>query len=232
MVLFVRCEKEHAVLSNQLTDGFCIQFNNDRIINHHGIEYYDYSAHIVYLKYADTIWHQAFNGIAFTVYADFEEIYHGDSLPSFSCSIMPGPTINYSYPDFVISIGNVFVYDSTGQTPPDPREDERIVATLAKYDQFHCGLKCTIDTVIPTLSGLTLKFTIVNDDSFNYYILSPDKMGMGLFHYFTNGLRISDDVNHKSYGHHIETLQPDPFDSWNKEWFDLIRPDGKKSFTL
>ncbi|HJX71919.1 MAG TPA: hypothetical protein VJ346_08205, partial [Bacteroidales bacterium] len=133
---------------------------------------------------------------------------------------------------FVISIDNVFVYDSTGQAPPDPRDDERIVAALAKYKQFHCGLKCTIDTVIPTSSGLTLKFTIANDDSFNYYVLSPDKTGIALFHYFTNGLRISDDMNHQSYGHHIGTLQPDPYDSWNKEWFYLIRRNEKKSFTL
>lgn len=232
LVLFIRCEKEYKAVTNELTDGFCIQINDDRIINRYDIEYYDFSTHIVYLKSADTVLHKLGMGISFMVYADFEEIYHGGILPLYSCAMIAGLTINYFYPDFVIFIENNVMPDSTGIAPPDPREDERIRAALTRYNQFHAGLKCMMDTIIPSPTGLILRISLVNDDSFDYYILSPDKMGMNLFHYFTNGLRISNDVNHESYQHHIETLQPDPYDSWRKEWFYLIKSNEKKSFTL
>ena len=29
---------------------------------------------------------------------------------------------------------------------------------------------------------------LYNPDTLDYYYLDPDKMGIGLFHYFTNGL--------------------------------------------
>jgi len=232
IALFIRCEKNYKGVTNDLTDGFCIKINDDHIINHYDIEYYDFSTHIVYLKSPDTILNQSFHGLEFVVYAGFEEIYHGGALPLYSCAMIAGPTLSYFYPDFVISIDNNVMLDSTGIVPLDPREDERIINALNKYNQFHAGLKCMIDTIIPSPTGLILKISLVNDDSFDYYILSPDNMGMNLFHYFTNGLRISDDVNHESYHPHIETLQPDPYDSWNKEWFYLIKSHEKKSFTL
>lgn len=232
LVISYSCEKENASFTGEMTDGFCMKINDDHIINRYDIEYYDYSTHIVYLKASDTVFDNPFNTIEFKVYADFEEIYQGSTQSLISCSMVFGPTINPFYPDFVISIGNNFIYDSTGQQSPDPREDERIIEALEKYNQFHCGLKCTIDTIIPASGSLTLKITLANDDSFNYYILSPDKMGKRLFHYFTGGLRISDNNNHQSYGHHIESQHPDPYDSWDEGWFDLIRHNQKRSFTL
>jgi len=232
LVLFTRCEKEYISADNELTDGFCIKINDDHIINHYDIEYYDFSTHIVYLKSSDTIFNQLYHEKVFTVYADFKEIYRGSTQSLVSCSMVFGPTINFFYPDFVISIGNNFIYDSTGQAPPDPREDDRIIAALNRYNQFHPGLKCSIDTIIPSPVGLLLRISVVNHDSFNYYILSPDNTGLGLFHYFTNGLFITDDIRHVSYQHHIETFQPEPYDSWDKEWFCLIKSNEKKSFTL
>ncbi len=232
LVLFIRCEKEHHFVPDELTDGFCIKINDDHVINHYDIEYYDFSTHIVYLKSADTVLHQMGMGISFKVYADFEEIYHGATLPLYSCAMITGPAFSQFYPDFVISIDYSYFYDSTGYAPPDPREDERIIAALNKHNQLHAGLKCTIDTIISTLSGLMLRISVVNDDSFDYYILSPDNMGIELFHYFTNGLRITDSTTHESYEHHIRTLQPDPYDIWGKEWFYLIKNNEKKTFTL
>jgi hypothetical protein len=232
ITLIVGCEKEDSAVTNGLTDGFCIQINDDHIINHYDIEYYDFSTHIVYLKSADKLLHQTGMDISFKVFAGFEEIYQGSTLPLYSCFIISGPTINQFYPDFVIALVNNVIPDSTGMTPTDPREDERIIQALIKYNQFHPGLKCTIDTIITSPTGLILEISLINDDSFDYYILSPDNMGIRLFHYFTSGLRISDDVNHESYRHHIETLQPDPYDNWKKEWFYLIRSKGIKTFTL
>lgn len=231
-VIFVQCEKENAVFTDQMTDGFCIKINDDHIINRYDIDYYDYSTHLVYLKSSDTILNKPFEPLEFAVYADFQEIYRGSTLPLYSCTMVFGPTINPFYPDFVISIGNNFIYDSTGHPSPDPREHEKIIAALSKYNQFHCGLRCTIDTIVKTSGSLSLKFTIVNDDSFNYYILSPDKMGKRLFHYFTNGLIITDHINHQSYGHHIESQQPDSYDSLDEGWLDLLRHNQNKSYNL
>ncbi len=231
-IIFVQCETESAFFTDQMTDGFCMKVNDDHIINRYDIDYYDYSTHIVYLKSSDTILNQPFEPLEFTVYADFQEIYRGSTLPLYSCAMVFGPTINPFYPDFVISIGNNFIYDSTGHASPDPRDDERIIAALSRYNQFHCGLRCTIDTIVKTPGSLSLAFTIINDDSFNYYIFSPDKMGKRLFHYFTNGLIIIDYINHQSYGHHIESQNPDPYDSWDEGWLDLLRHNKKKSYNL
>ena len=232
LVLFIRCEKEYRAATNELTDGFCIQINDDHFINHNDIEYYDFSTHIVYLKSSDTSINKPEERISFTVYADFELIYQGAALPLYSCAMIAGPTINYFYPDFVISIGNNVMLDPTVIEPPDPREDGRIITALSKYNQLHPGLKVMIDSIMPAQTGLRIKISVTNEDSFDYYILSPDNMGMDLFHYFTNGLFITDDNRHEFYRHHIETLQPDPYDSWNKEWFYLLRSKEKKTFTL
>jgi hypothetical protein len=232
LVLSIRCEKEHHFVPDGLTGGFCIKVNDDHIINHYDIEYYDFSTHIVYLKSADTVLLQIGMGISFTIYANFEEIYHGATLPLYSCAMTTGPAFSQFFPDFVISIDYSHLYDSTGYAPPDPREDQRIIAALNKYNQLHAGLSCTIDTIITSPGGLMLRISVINNDSYNYYILSPDNMGIGLFHYFTNGLRITDNTTHESYGYHIRTQQPEPFDSWDKEWFYLIRRNEKKSFTL
>lgn len=57
-------------------------------------------------------------------------------------------------------------------------------------------------------------------------------MGKRLFHYFTNGLRILDNIDHQSYGHHIEPKHPEPYDSWDLGWMDLVRHNQKKSYIL
>ena len=34
----------------ELTDGYCLVAGDQVVVNHHDIEYYDYGAHLVYLK--------------------------------------------------------------------------------------------------------------------------------------------------------------------------------------
>ncbi|MEF8812071.1 MAG: hypothetical protein V5A47_14180, partial [Bacteroidales bacterium] len=71
-----------------------------------------------------------------------------------------------------------------------------------------------------------------NEDSFSYYYLDPGKMGTGLFHYFTNGLYISDEATHESYAHKMKVESPESYKTWKKEWLSLIKSGETKTSTI
>src|SRR5690606_34325636 len=106
------------------------------------------------------------------------------------------------------------ITDTLGNYLPDPREDERIVKALKKYNQFHAGLSCEIKSVHYSSSNyVKVELLLKNNDSFNYYYLDPEKTGIKLFHYFTNGLYISELENYKTYKHKIGHTKPEPWNS-------------------
>lgn len=57
-------------------------------------------------------------------------------------------------------------------------------------------------------------------------------MGLGLFHYFTNGLSFWSPSLKKSFDNHIEHIQPDPWDSWEINWLSLIRSGETKTINI
>jgi hypothetical protein len=64
---------------------------------------------------------------------------------------------------------------------------------------------------------------VPNEGDDALYVPDPDKMGSSLFHYYTNGayLESQNDVTPISgeYGPSNSLDGPEPYDSWNVEWF-------------
>lgn len=143
MFILMSCEKNEPDVIDGLTDGFCIVVDDKVELTHHEIDYYDTLTRKLYLKndnsfLQDSIWSETFSEI-FTVYADMESIYSGYAF-SISTGLAPlGPVI---YLDSVwgnntIPIGLDIIFDQRGTIIPDPRNDDRIIKALKKYNQLH-----------------------------------------------------------------------------------------------
>jgi len=234
--LIISCEKNGTESIKELTDGFCIMSNDKVVINHNDFEYYDYSTHLIYMKNHKSFANDIEEIGGFTVYADGAEIYSGQTLPWFSSLLPFGPVIRSQpsfYGDYIIPIGFIQIFDSLGNVTPDPREDVRIIEALQKYDQYHSGLSCEINSVqYSSPNNVVIELQLNNNDSFDYYYLDPDKMGVNLFHYFTNGLFLRDFANKKVFTHKIEIIHPETWDTWKTEWLSLIKSNESKIITI
>lgn len=206
------------------------------------IEYYDYSTHILYLNHEliisdNTAWDISVYGKPFVVIVNGERQYLGAIWPGFSSSIFFGPVINVAprvYPDDIIHIS---FEQYSFQQSQDLRENDEIRYALINTSKYHAGIECTVDTIEiidnnQENNTCTLKYTytIRNDDIFNLFIFDPDKMGSGLFHYFTNGvyLRNENNLYQSTTGH----TSPDPWNSWELNWLSLILSGDSITKTL
>jgi hypothetical protein len=79
---------------------------------------------------------------------------------------------------------------------------------------------------------VVLRLELTNRDEVNYYYMDPERIGMGLFHYFTNGLTLWDTENRESYTNHTEHVQPEPWDSWDMEWMALLEGGSSVMITM
>jgi hypothetical protein len=117
--------------------------------------------------------------------------------------------------------------------PDDPRDNPKLINALKTNNQYREGLSCKIQSVRFLTSGsVELKFGLTNNDDVNYYFLDPDKMGLSLFHYFTNGPTFLNIENPNHYYHNMKVTTPEPWDSWKKEWLSLIKGHETKDFTF
>ena len=220
--------------SKELTDGYCLVAGEQVVVNHKDIEYYDYGTHLIYLKShmsSEIILEEAG---ALTVYAGGEEIYTAGTQPGYSSYAPSGPII-WTHPTFyednILAFDLIGTYDVMTGSVSDSREDPRIVEALDKYGQYREGLFCEIISLhYSAPDEAVLRLELTNRDAVNYYYLDPEKMGMGLYHYFTNGLNLWGEGEHKSYTHQTEHIQPSPWDSWNLEWMSLL--EGGSSVTI
>lgn len=233
--LILGCEKNETDSIKGFTDGFCIVSNDKVIISHNDFDYYDYSTHLIYLKNNKSFEKDIEKIGGFTVYADGIKMYLGQTSPGFSSFLPSGPVINTQpsgYGDYIIPIEFKIRFDSLGNSIPDQRTDIRIIESLKKYNQFHSGLSCEINSVQYSPNHVVIELKLENNDSFNYYYLDPDKMGVNLFHYFTNGLSLRDFTHHKAFTHKMEVVQPEPWNAWKKDWLSIIKSNETKIITL
>lgn len=220
--------------SLHLTDGYCLVAGKQVVLNHHDISYYDYGAHLIYLKEHISGESLLEETGSFRLFAGEEEIYTISTQPGYASSFPPpGPfiwTFPTFYEDYIIAIDLMsdFYVGQTGMTV-DTREDPRIVEALKKYGQYREGLHCEILSCnYKSPDQVRLQLKLSNRDEVNYYYLDPEKMGIGLFHYFTNGLFLRNEE--ASYTNHAEHVQAVPWDSWELEWMSLL--EGGSSVTI
>jgi len=228
--ILVSCEKTNPDLTNPALlvnagDNFMIRFNDSLVINQDQIDFYDFSSQLIYLKTGHSF-SPSGEGL-FTVLVDSSEIYSGKMLPSYSSLLYMGPIIRCTpsfYGDYLIYIGFIQLIDSLGnKINEDPRSDIRIIETLKKLDKYRAGLSCEIKSVERLSSNsVKVKFLLTNNDPFNLYYLDPGKMGINLFHYFTNGLFLTDQ-NNKTYTHNTSYLRPEPRNAWKNDWLSVLK---------
>lgn len=193
------------------------------------INLYDSSAHILYFK---TI-HEEFKDIrdeSFTFLENGDTIYSGTFYSGYSSYIPLGPIIlspPHMYGDYALRI------EIWRDDEPDRRNNPRIIELLKEHDLLHSGLSGIINSLEINGTQLTFMFTISNKDQNDLLILDLDKMGLNLFHYFTNGLKISDRNAHELvFSSNIEHQQPDPWNSFNIDWLSLLKSGDSRQFTI
>ncbi len=232
-ILTIRYEKNESDLIMDSLDGFCIKISDSTVLTHGDIDFYDFSTHLIYLKNSNSFLKNIDWG-TFTVYVNGNKIYSGQKHPWRSSSLTVGPVIRQPtfYSDYIIPIGFSKVIDSSGNYNPDPRGDKRIIEALKENDQYHEGLKCEINSLLYLSSNsVTIELRLINNDSSNLYYLDPDRMGINLFHYFTNGLFLKDSNNKKTYTHSIQAIKT-KVDRWNKDWLSIINSKKSKIISI
>ena len=218
--------------SLHLTDGFCLVSNSRVVLNHYDIDYYDFSAHLIYLKDPGA-YEEKFkvSGASATVYADSTRIYDLHFYSALASYIIEGPVImvpQIFYPDYTVAIENFWTSEQMAKEG-DPRPDPRIREALEMYGQFRHGLQCEIASVQQTAPGeVELKLELWNQDALNYYYWDPEKLGMERYHYVTNGLFLVDE-NGRHYRDHIQSLS---WDGADPDRLSLLESDSSVVLTL
>lgn len=160
------------------------------------IRFYDWSSHLIYLKKELLLSYEGIStfGKPFVMTANEEICYLGALMVGYSSyGIFGYPSIyndDYYSNNDIIHISFYFSVDE-GQIQ-DKRDDLRIKDSLIKNNQFHAGIKCTLNNVrvlnINSVCSVEYNYTLQNLDEDNLYVLDSDKMGTNLFHYYAVGV--------------------------------------------
>jgi len=210
---------------------FWLKMGDGSIVSASDIDFYDVSLHTIYLKKEVPYLKKAiYNHGTMSVYVDNTQIYEC-TFHSLACSHIAAGVSVYNYYDDIIHIHFQPSFYSDVEIT-DPRNDRRIIAALKNNRLYHEGLRCEIQSVNYSNGKLTLNLELSNPDTFDYYHLDPDKMGIGLFHYFTNGPYIWNNPYTNTYTHQETVIQPVPWDSWDKKWLSLIKSGAQKNISI
>ena len=218
-------------------EGFWLKMGDNSIVTTSDIDFYDISTHMIYLKkessYQEKV--EKDGRGTMSVYVNDEEIYNC-SFHSHYLSYLPkGEYIScnpFYYPYDIIHINFLQIIDLNGKPLfTDHRSNERIIAALKKSHLYHEGLHCEIQSVDVSNEKVVLNIELFNLDTFDYYHLDPDKMGIGLFHYYTNGLYFQND-QYQSFTHQETVIHPKPWNFWEKEWLSLIKSGESKNISI
>ena len=216
--------------------GFWLKMGDNSIVTVSDIDFYDISTHMIYLKKEVPYLKNLSQGGSMSVNVNDDEIYTCSFHSLLLSSLPEGEYISCNpsfYPDDIISISFMQFIDSNGKPQfTDHRSDKRIIAALKKYRLYHEGLRCEIQSANISNGKIVLNIELSNPDTFDYYFLDPDKMGIGLFHYFTNGLYFWNDSYTKTFTHQETVIHPVPWDSWDKGWLSQIRSGERKNISI
>jgi hypothetical protein len=224
-VIFTSCSN---VNETELTGGLLLKMGDNSVVRTSDIDYYDVSQHTIYLKKTVPYLKNVHGTVS--VYAGNDEIYEC-SIHSGLCSHIPmGQPYIYDITSNEEKISIFF--NPTYEQQTDPRGDIRFIAALKTHNLYHNGLHIEIKSVNISNGKVDLNLDLTNPDTFDYYYLDPDKMGFGLFHYFTNGPTFIDDPYTNHFTHQETVIHPEPWNSWEKEWLSLIKSGERKEISI
>jgi hypothetical protein len=220
--------------------------NDDPWLTHNDIEFYDFSTHCIYLKKDKSYFFENYGGKfyqfnpelisrPFVIVAGNERCYVG-ALHSGLLSMAPaGPYMNELdvgyFPADVMHISRAWSDDE------DIRSNPKVEEVLIEQDLFHAGLEIELTSfqLVDNSDTSTVEYSIKikNNDQDNLYIIDPAKMGSELFHYYTNGPHLWDYSKPLYlYSQFKEVDSPEPYDSWNFEWFTLVKSNQSIERTI
>jgi hypothetical protein len=238
LVVAAGCETEKDPVDNpldpslHLTDGFCLVSNSRVVLNHYDIDYYDYAAHLIYLKDAGAFEEEFKTQGPAAVYADSSRIYDLTIFSHVSSAWPQGPVIWIPfifYADYTVHIDQAWDLNPWANDFKDPRADTRVVEALKKYGQFRHGLQCEIFSIWYSISeGVILELELRNEDPINYYYWDPAKIGMERYHYVTNGLFLTDELG-RSYTHHVQSQS---WEGLGMDRMSLLEADSSVILTI
>jgi len=232
LLLSASCTISDPAISSDPKNGFCLTIGDSIVYTANQIDYYDSSAHLLYLKGGNSFSYSKSG--SFSVYADGIKIYTGQMWPSYSSYLPKGPVIPCApsfYDSNIIPI-NLISITEVGKVTEDPRGDVRIVNALKKYNQYREGLSGEIVSIKKTSAkNIQLTLRLTNYSSVNLYYLNPDNTGINLFHYFTNGLILRNSQN-KLFKNNISIQEPPTWNDWKLNWLSVIFSKESKTITL
>ncbi len=216
---------------SEVADGdFQLVNDGEVILSLSKVEFYDFSSNILYLQLGsdlELIKDQIGGSAVQIKQQPIYSILDHSHLSSFF------PQDPFVYRDFGMFGDFAFQINYMGLSKVDPRKDPRIIRTLQDAGKYRAGIKSEIVDISPA-TGNRLLFTIklTNTDPENYYYLDPNKMGMPLFNYFSNGPYFYDESNQQYRYHSLSAAQPEPFDSWNIDWMSKLGRNQTRTLFL
>jgi hypothetical protein len=225
MIILSGCEMSE---ENEIYEDLQIVNDGELVLDLSDIDYYDFSTHIVYLTENNRLKGDYDKLQGAKVMVDGEEIYSLNIHELYSSFFPTGVHINRLIDNF----GDFAFRISFGTGNNDPRDDYRIISVLKRNKKYRAGP--SIETASMTRQGneIRLRIKLRNLDNQSYYHLDPNKMGKGLFHYFTNGLFFIDYQELEYQYHKIPIEQPENFNYWSMDWMSLIKGKETKTFTF
>lgn len=220
--------------------------NNEAWLSHTDIEFYDFSTHCIYLKKDKSYFFENYGGKfyqfspvlisrPFVIVAGTERCYTG-ALHSSALSTAPvRPYINELdvgvFPEDVIHISRAWSDDE------DIRSNPKVEEVLIEQDLFHAGLEIELTSfqLVENSDTSTVEYSIKikNNDQDNLFVIDPAKMGSELFHYYTNGPHLWDYSKPLYlFSQYKEVDSPEPWGSWDFEWFTLIESNQSIERTI
>ncbi len=187
------------------------------------IELYDWSSHIFYLNTGKE--RSKYEGRHFVIKSGDTPVALGLFFSSLWSYMPTFPSIlahdHLFYPEDVIGLaGHAFTPEANS-----PEEIQRLREALESSGILYEGLDVKM-LQLDRKNSTTLTYTIqlTNNDSEDIYILDPDKMGTGRFHYYTNGVSLRKEND--SYSSFSDKVAPSEIKS---SWYYKLVP--KKSIT-
>ena len=215
------------VNESEFTGRLWLKMGDGTIVSTSDIDFYHVSTHThtIYLKKKlPSLEKMGFNHGTMSVYAGDIEMYEC-VFHSMLCSHIPSGVYAFAGANTI-----TICFSSLSMDSKDPRNDKRIIAALKNNHLYHEGLRCEIQSVNYSNEKLVLNIELSNSDTFNFFYLDPDKMGIGLFHYYTNGPTFLNN-QHQSYNHKETVIYPEHSNSW-KECLTLIKSGERKNISI
>jgi len=192
------------------------------------IELYDTSTNILYFKKEQDYLEKMYEN-SFAFMNNGEIIYQGSFHPGYSSSMPIGPFIwsPPAYGTYALKIENW-----RNPNNSDVRKDPTLINILNQNNLLHSGLQISRSSIDIQGSQLTFKFTVTNKDQTDLMIIDPNKTGLNLFHFFTNGLYIRDLSHNEVFSSNIQHKTPDPWNKWEIDWLSELKSGNSMEFTI